>query len=251
MNGRSTSLFAFGSIFFGAACIALGVSACSGDDTVFPVADASAHDGSNVDGTVGGDSGNDSSAKDGGSDGDAAACIGSDAALDDAAVAAGMALVLQYKCYACHQTQSIDAGLFLSGHNTSISDAGLVYPPNLTPDKATGLGCWTDSQIQNAILNAIDDQGQSLCVMPKFATRGMDGGSAAQIVEFLRSLNVVSNQVPNTTCPPPQDAGPDANDAGPDANDAGPDANDAGPDANDAGPDANDAGPDANDAAGD
>ena len=127
-----------------------------------------------------------------------------------------MQLVLQYRCNGCHQTNALDAGgLILSGHNTSISDAGAFYPPNLTPDPATGLGCWTNQQIATALLDGYDNQDAALCIMPKFRGKFVEAGvdvdaAATDIVEFLRSLNAVSNQVPDTTCPAassPSDAG--------------------------------------------
>jgi hypothetical protein len=152
---------------------------------------------------------------------DASACVGFDAsALDDAAVAAGFAQVWQvYRCYSCHQSSSqavsdAGAGIVLSGNNAGLGDSGTVFPPNLTGDPSTGLGCWSNSQIANAILNGVDDEGRTLCKpMPKFgqpmftadggAKPGypMDAGTAQEIVDYLRSLPVVVNQVSDTTCP--------------------------------------------------
>lgn len=137
-------------------------------------------------------------------------CTAPDAALSDASVQSGKALLLQFKCYACHQEQPLDAGLILSGKKTSIVDGGApVYPANITPDTKTGIGCWTDDQIRNAILNGVDDMDASLCVMPRFNGK-LDGGEVQDLISFLRSLPAVSNQIPPSMCPmmkPPQDAG--------------------------------------------
>jgi hypothetical protein len=134
-------------------------------------------------------------------------CVGGgDAARDGLA---GMALVAQLGCARCHQDEPVDAGLILSGKmTTSVPDAG-VFPKNLTPDPATGLGCWTDDQIINAFMNGIDDQGQTLCSrMPLYRTR-VDGGMPQQIVDFLRSIPAVNKAIPDTTvCPPLPEAGP-------------------------------------------
>lgn len=213
----------------------LAFVACSGDDTVGALPDAGggdatggAHDSSTIDVAT----------NDGG------ACTPPDAgALDDAAVAAGLALVKQYKCQQCH-------GQVLSGNNNGVPSpfGGLAYPPNLTSDPATGLGCWTKEEIENAILNGIDDQGVSLCApMPRFGDAGMDAASAAQIAEFLRSLAPVVNQVPETNCSAP-DAG-DGGDGGADAADAS-NVTDAS-DASDAAADVADAGDGATDGASD
>jgi hypothetical protein len=90
----------------------------------------------------------------------------------------------------------------------------------LTPDPATGIGCWTDDQLTQAILNGTSQDGGMLCPsMPHWghtlmtADGGvrpgtpMDAGTAQEIIEFLRSLPPVANQVPDTLCPGPSDAG--------------------------------------------
>ena len=76
--------------------------------------------------------------------------------------------------------------------------------------------------MENAILNGLDPEGSALCSpMPKYGSAlttpdggpkpgtPMDAGTAQEIVDFLRSLPVVVNQVPDTTCAA-GDAGADA-----------------------------------------
>ncbi|MGD0675017.1 MAG: hypothetical protein ABSC94_06325 [Polyangiaceae bacterium] len=159
-------------------------------------------------------------------------------ALDEASVATGLAFIVNTgHCYKCHQSNmNADAALVLSGSDVSIVDGGMVYPPNLTPDPTTGLGCWSDNQIANAILYGIDPaDGGLFCVMPTFGLPKTlaDGAvmqplltdaSVGSVVDFLRSLAPVSNQVQNTVCPSPASA--DAGDAAP-ADAAGGDAADA------------------------
>jgi hypothetical protein len=190
-------------------------TACSGDDSTSGGVDASTELG-NGDTFVPPNPPPPPPPADAQADADAGACLGAtDAAgLDDATVQAGMGFVLAYNCAKCHQTQPADAGLSLEGKTTTIVDGGLIYPKNLTPDHATGIGCWTDTQIVNGILNGIDDEGQTLCVMPKFASK-MDAGTAEMIATFLRTLPAVNHDIPETTCPV-TDAGSDA-----DASDAG------------------------------
>ncbi|MFX5464562.1 hypothetical protein ABTD44_19505, partial [Acinetobacter baumannii] len=73
--------------------------------------------------------------------------------------------------------------------------------PNLTPDPTTGLGCWTDDEIARAILDGIDDQGQTLCpIMPRFSDAGIGEAGARALVAFLRSIPVAQNQVPSSMC---------------------------------------------------
>ncbi|MGO9839152.1 MAG: hypothetical protein ACLP1X_33640 [Polyangiaceae bacterium] len=156
------------------------------------------------------------------SDASSSSCTPYDASgLDEASVAAGFTQVWQvYKCWGCHQnpTQTVSdagAGIVLSGNDAGLGDSGLTWPPNLTGDPATGLGCWTDPQIQNAILNGQDPEGGALCPsMPVWghtlmlggsvrAGTPMDAGTAQEIVDFLRSLPPVVNHLPDTTCPMP------------------------------------------------
>jgi hypothetical protein len=149
--------------------------------------------------------------------------------LDEASVAAGFAQVWQvYKCAGCHQnpTQTVSdagSGIVLSGNDAGLGDSGLTWPPNLTGDPATGLGCWTDQQIQNAIVNGEDPEGGALCpTMPIWghalptadggvrAGTPMDAGTAQEIIDFLRSLPPVVNHLPDTTCPMPDSGSTDA-----------------------------------------
>jgi hypothetical protein len=114
--------------------------------------------------------------------------------LDPSAVSRGAGLVVQWKCGSCHQG---DAGT-LGGGTLGLDGGAPAYPPNLTPDLETGLGCWTDSQIESAMVSGVDNGGVQLCVMPQFE---FDPGTAHDIIAYLRSLPAVSNQVPDTNCP--------------------------------------------------
>lgn len=148
-----------------------------------------------------------------------ASCAVDAGPLDDATVALGQQLVILHKCENCH-------GMTLTGMNDGVpsrtAEGGLAYPPNLTSDPGTGLGCWTNAQIENAILNGIDNEGMPLCnPMPVFGhlgDAGLDPVQAEAIVEYLRSLPHTVNNVPDTpNCPvpPPVEAG--AEDSGSDA----------------------------------
>jgi hypothetical protein len=117
-------------------------------------------------------------------------------AIDMDVVQAGADLVVALKCRKCH-------GDDLSGNpGGAQTDAGFGYPPNITPDPATGIGCWTDPQIENAFLDGVDDEGGALCPsMPHFAEAGVDAWSAYEILEYLRSMPAHYGTVPDTTCP--------------------------------------------------
>ena len=240
MNGR---WLIFGALGF--SCGGLAMAACSSDDKV-QSQDTAMSDAATDSTTTEVDSASmmDSSKGGGGRDGgdgavatvdagtDGSTCSGFDASgLDDASVAAGFAQVWQvYRCYGCHQSASqvvgdAGMGIVLSGNNAGLGDSGTIFPPNLTSDPATGIGCWTDSQVTNALLNGVDDEGRTLCKpMPKFSAPAftadggvkpgypMDAGTAKEIVDYLRSLPVVVNQVTDTTCPAPDGGTADASD---------------------------------------
>ena len=103
-------------------------------------------------------------------------------------------LVQELKCQQCH-------GSFLSGNAAGVQDPisrNIEFPPNLTPNQATGLGCWTDAQVVNAILNNVDNQGQPICQpMPNFADAGMTQEDAFSVVQYLRTLTIFVNNVPS------------------------------------------------------
>jgi hypothetical protein len=237
-----------------AASCAFGTAGCAAEDEPDPGPDAAldAPRDTRRDTSVGTDVTSDRSVVD---QREAGTCVGGGDAARDGAI--GMAAVQALRCANCHQDQPLDAGLILSGKLSSIVADAAVFPRNLTPDPMTGLGCWTDDQIINAIMNGVDDKGRMICGrMPRFASQ-IDAGVAQEIVNFLRTIQAVHQEVPeSTTCPPrpiPPDGGKDG-DGGvppPDAGTDGPDGTtpDAGPDATppDAGADtaSPDAGPDA------
>jgi hypothetical protein len=202
-----------------------------------------ANDGSTKDSTTGDAAGDAASDTSTGEDaGEGGTCAVYDASgLNEASVQAGFTEVWQvYKCWRCHQntTDVVDDagnGILLNGNTVGLGDSGTIFPPNLT-NSAVALGCWTDPQIQTAILQALDNEGGTLCPpMSAFGTAGngagrpMDAGTAQEIVDYLRSLTPSNQTTTDTTCPLPE-AGTDGGDGGATdgASDAPQDAPDAG-----------------------
>jgi hypothetical protein len=114
--------------------------------------------------------------------------------LDPNLVSQGYALVQQYQCQQCH-------GTYLEGNSDGVqlpNSTLTQYPPNLTPDPGTGLGCWTNEQVENAILNSVDNQGAAICgPMPHFTALGLSQADVVAIVTYLRSLPAESINVPD------------------------------------------------------
>jgi len=67
-------------------------------------------------------------------------------------------------CIACHTAKG---GKLLAGGLYMNTPFGAISTPNITPDKATGIGAWTDEQFYRAVHDGIGHQGEYLYpVMP-------------------------------------------------------------------------------------
>ncbi|HLY10366.1 MAG TPA: cytochrome C [Planctomycetota bacterium] len=74
--------------------------------------------------------------------------------------------------------------------------------PNITPDRETGAGTWTDEQFGAALRRGISHDGRTLFpLMPYNAYHAMSDADATSIVQFLRSLPPVKNRLPATQIP--------------------------------------------------
>jgi mono/diheme cytochrome c family protein len=83
--------------------------------------------------------------------------------------------------------------------------------PNITPDKETGIGNWTDDQIINAIRNGKRPDGTTIGPpMPIAFYRGMSDTDVKAIVAYLRSVKPIKNKVDKSTykIPLPPNYGP-------------------------------------------
>jgi mono/diheme cytochrome c family protein len=121
----------------------------------------------------------------------------------DPAVERGKYLVNIASCNDCHTPGYFlgkpDMARFLGGSEVGFEIPGLgtFHGPNLTPDKATGLGSWTDSQIVAALQTGVRPDGRMLApIMPWHAFAGLIKDDVSAIVAFLRSIPPVSNKVP-------------------------------------------------------
>src|ERR1051326_5496121 len=73
-----------------------------------------------------------------------------------------------------------------------------VTAPNITPDKETGIGEWTDAQIKTALLTGKNRHGVPLAeVMPTAFYPILTEGDLNAIVAYLRTLKPVKNKVPD------------------------------------------------------
>jgi hypothetical protein len=77
---------------------------------------------------------------------------------------------------------------------------GVVVAPNLTPDRDTGIGTWTDGEKIRAIREGVDRDGNALFpMMPYQGFRKMSDEDVESVVAFLDSLPPVRNPLPKTS----------------------------------------------------
>jgi len=75
---------------------------------------------------------------------------------------------------------------------------GSVSAANITSDKDTGVGKWTDDQLMRAIRDGVDDAGERLFpIMPMY--HFLADADVADLVAYLRTVPAVSNKVPART----------------------------------------------------
>jgi mono/diheme cytochrome c family protein len=90
-----------------------------------------------------------------------AACVAAATAAraDDATIKRGEYLARAGDCVACH---SAPGGQPFAGGLRLDTPYGPIYSPNLTPDKDTGIGAWSDDEFYRALHEGIDREGHYL-----------------------------------------------------------------------------------------
>lgn len=74
---------------------------------------------------------------------------------------------------------------------------GIVYSTNITQDKETGLGNWTDQQIHDAMVKGIRRDGTKILpVMPFEAYSGMAQEDLKALIAYSRTLKAVKKATP-------------------------------------------------------
>jgi Cytochrome c len=74
---------------------------------------------------------------------------------------------------------------------------GTVYAPNITPDRETGLGRWTDGEKIRAIRDGVSRDGRALFpLMPYQSFRHMGDDDVESLVAYMNTLAPIHNRVP-------------------------------------------------------
>ncbi len=102
-------------------------------------------------------------------------------------------------CLVCHTAmgpQGPDLAHLGGGGLEMAEKFGTWRSPNITPDKATGIGTWTDAQIAAAIREGVRPDGKQLYpIMPYMNFNGMTDDDVNALVTFLRTLEPVEKVV--------------------------------------------------------
>jgi mono/diheme cytochrome c family protein len=95
---------------------------------------------------------------------------------------------------ACH---TLPKGMPHAGARAFPIPSGTVYSTNITQDKETGLGNWTDQQIHDAIVKGIRRDGSRILpVMPYEEYSGMAVEDLKALIAFLRTLKPAKKATP-------------------------------------------------------
>lgn len=122
----------------------------------------------------------------------------------------GEYLVELLGCGACHTDGALegvpDFDKALAGSSIGIAFSsplnnarpGIIFAPNLTPDVDTGIGLWSDPQIESALRIGVGrHSGRKIAIMPWQGYTKMAPEDVSAIVAYLRSIKPVSHKVPD------------------------------------------------------
>jgi mono/diheme cytochrome c family protein len=89
------------------------------------------------------------------------------------------------------------AGRVLPSQDSNIALPHFLVCPNITPDRETGAGSWTDAQLARALRQGIGHDGRILTkTMPYWNFRNLTDDDLASIVVYLRSIPAVRHPLP-------------------------------------------------------
>lgn len=120
----------------------------------------------------------------------------------------GKYLVQALWCTTCHtERDTTQAGWpplkdkLLSGAIRFKTDSTHLYAPNLTPDKETGIGEFTDDMLARAIREGVGHDGRGLVGagaggMPWPEFRTLSDEDLASIIVYIRSIPAIKNKIP-------------------------------------------------------
>jgi mono/diheme cytochrome c family protein len=137
-----------------------------------------------------------------------AAYLVASTARGETPVERGKYLVGIMDCNGCHTPGTMagkpDPSKHLAGSDIGfeIPDLGFFYPPNLTPDHATGIGAWSEQDIVTALRTGTRPDGRELApVMPWRSYAALSDEDVRAVAAYLKRLPPVEHAVPRLTGP--------------------------------------------------
>jgi CheY-like chemotaxis protein len=120
----------------------------------------------------------------------------------------GRYLVQSIGCTFCHTPvradgSLVDGMLFAGGQRWRAVPFGDFVSYNLTSDKETGLGGWTDDQIKTLVTRGVRRDGSRMIPfpMPWISYANLTPADVSAIVAYLRTIPPITNRIPAPTRP--------------------------------------------------
>jgi mono/diheme cytochrome c family protein len=130
-----------------------------------------------------------------------APATGLKASTDSAVIARGKYLVMgPAHCWTCHAENpakvDLRAGLpaMRGGYTLGLPGIGNIRVPNITPDRKTGIGRYTDEQLARTLRYNVTPKGHAL--IPFMTYNAMTDDDIVAVLSYLRSAKPVENYVP-------------------------------------------------------
>jgi mono/diheme cytochrome c family protein len=114
-------------------------------------------------------------------------------------------------CFGCHSkydlanpAESYPAARKGGGDSLEAHGVPWLVAPNITPDRETGVGAWTDDELARAIREGVSRDGRALFpMMPYRNYQRLSDEDLASVVVYLRSVEPVRNRLPKSDIPFP------------------------------------------------
>jgi mono/diheme cytochrome c family protein len=111
-------------------------------------------------------------------------------------------------CSGCHTPGALtgkpDTARHLGGSDVGfqIPGVGIFYPPNLTPERETGLGAWSEADIVKAVRTGARPDGRVLVpVMPYHNYAKLTDADAFALAAYLKTIKPVRHKAPDLRGP--------------------------------------------------
>lgn len=131
---------------------------------------------------------------------DGAKFANEDATEKAASVERGRYVAITGDCQACHHSSDNTS---LSGGYGIETPFGTIFASNITPDKETGIGNWSEEQFANAVRNGKGPNGPLYPAMPYTSYVKMSDQDIHDLWNYIKTLKPVHNRVVENQLPFP------------------------------------------------